>query len=203
MKGLNSRPIPQGVVTVHTNGNLTVATASGNRYGLRGNGTVASIASQGRSVNFRPDGRVAAIHTSTLDIQRGVHGEQVIRSVRSDHSILVSTGARNGYLERNVVVGNRTFIQRTYVTNGRVFSRAYENYSFRGGFMPLYVPRVYFSPGFYGWAYYPWATPITYGWGWRNDPWFGFYAGYYEPYPLYAGIQRLACRLLSIPDSCR
>ena len=140
MRGINSRPIPSGAVTVHPNGNLTVATASGRSYGLRADGTVASLASQGRSVNFRPDGRVAAVHTPALDIQRGVHGERIVRSVRPDHSVLVSTGRSNGFLERNVVVGNRTIIQRTYVVNGVVFSRAYVGYPFRGGVMPLFCP---------------------------------------------------------------
>jgi hypothetical protein len=187
MGGINSRPIPQGNVTVHSNGGLTVVSASGSRYGLRANGTVASIAAQDRSVNFRPDGRVSAIHTPTMDIQRGVHGERVVRSVRPDHSVLVSTGARNGYLERSVVVNNRTMIQRTYVTNGRVFSRAFVSYPFRGGFAPLYVPAVYFAPAFYGWAFYPWATPVVYSWGWRGDPGTGYYAGYYQPDPVYPG----------------
>ena len=187
MQGINGRPVPQGNVTMHPNGNLTVATASGGNYNLRANGTVASISAQGRAVNFRPDGRVAAVHTPTMDIQRGIHGERVVSTVRPDHSVLVSTGPRNGYLERTVVVRNQTIIQRTYVVNNVVSTRAYVNYSFRGGFMPMYVPRVYYAPAFYGWAFYPWSTPVVFSWGWRRDPWVGFYAGYYQPYPAYAG----------------
>ncbi len=187
MQGINARAVPQGAVTVHPTGHVTIATANGGSYGLRPNGTVASISAQGRAVNFRPDGRVAAIHTPTLDVVRGVHGERVIRTVRPDHTILVSNGPRNGYLERTVVVRNQTVIQRTYVVNGVVSTRAFVSYPYRGMVVPMYVPRVYYAPAFYGWAFYPWSTPVVFSWGWRRDPWVGFYAGYYQPYPVYPG----------------
>jgi hypothetical protein len=188
MRGVNSRPLPAGNVSVHPNGNLTVETASGGRYNVRANGTVASIrAPGGNGVDFRPNGRVSGVHTANLDIQRGVRGERIIRGTRPDRSILVGTGGRNGYLEHTVVVGNRTIIQRTYSVGGRVFVRAFVPYQVRGVALPLYVPGVYFAPAFYGWAFYPWATPVPYAWGWRGDPWFGFYAGYYQPYPVYPG----------------
>ncbi|MGD0580641.1 MAG: hypothetical protein ABSC08_17150, partial [Bryobacteraceae bacterium] len=41
-------------------------------------------------------------------------------------------------------------------------------------------------PAFYGWAYNPWARPVAYSWGWGvGTPWFGFYGGYFQPYPVY------------------
>jgi hypothetical protein len=50
----------------------------------------------------------------------------------------------------------------------------------------VYAPGFYFAPGFYGWAYNPWAAPIAFGWGWGvGNPWFGFYGGYFQPYPVY------------------
>lgn len=172
---------------MHPNGDLTLETASGGRYAVRANGTVASISAHGRSANFRPDGRVSGVHTATMDIHRGVRGERIIRTVRADHSILLGTGGRNGYLERTVVSGNRTIIQRTYVTGGHVFVRSFVTYPVRGLSLPLYVPTVYFAPAFYGWAFYPWTTPVPYAWGWKGDPWFGFYSGYYQPYDVYPG----------------
>jgi hypothetical protein len=187
MHGINKSPLPSGVTTNRRDGGITVKTASGHEYTVRANGTLRSHSDGRQTVNFRPDGRVSAIHTATVDIQHGVHGERTVRSIRPDHSILVSTGVRNGYLERNVVVNNRTIIQRTYVTNGRVFSRTFLSYSFRGGYAPLYVPAVYFGPAFYGWAFYPWATPVVYAWGWGSQPWFGYYSGYFQPYPSYLG----------------
>jgi hypothetical protein len=37
------------------------------------------------------------------------------------------------------------------------------------------------------WGYTPWAAPVYYNFGWAGAPWFGFYAGYFNPYPYYAG----------------
>jgi hypothetical protein len=39
--------------------------------------------------------------------------------------------------------------------------------------------------GFYGYAYAPWAAPVPYAWGWGAAPWYGYYGGYYAPYPVY------------------
>ena len=38
---------------------------------------------------------------------------------------------------------------------------------------------------YYGWAYNPWAAPVYYGWGWGGAPWYGYYGGYFAPYPVY------------------
>jgi hypothetical protein len=51
----------------------------------------------------------------------------------------------------------------------------------------LYVSSRYYAPGFYGWAYTPWARPVAFNFGWGPSPWFGFYGGYFSPYPVYAG----------------
>ena len=46
-------------------------------------------------------------------------------------------------------------------------------------------PGLYYHPGFYGWAYNPWGIPIAFGWGWGGSPWFGYYGGFFQPYPVY------------------
>lgn len=198
LHGVNGRPLPAGNVTVQPNGTLTLATEKGGQYAVRSNGTVASIGAPGRSVNFRPDGRVSGLHTGTVDIERGVRGERIIRTARPDKSVLVGTGGRNGYLERTVVAGNRSIIQRTYVTGGRVYVRAFVAYPAFGRSLPLYVPSVYLAPAFYGWAFYPWAAPVPYAWAWAGAAWFGYYSGYYQPYAAYPGASAwLADYLLS------
>lgn len=186
MQGVNRSPIPPGNVTMHHNGNLTVQTAAGSQYILRGNGTLASYTSQGRSVGFWPSGRVSMMHTEQMDIQHGVHGERTIVSRLPDKSILVSTGPHNGYLERNIVVANRTYISRTYVVGGITQNRIFASYQYRGVLLPLFVPRVYYVPAFYGWAYYPWASSVAYTWAWTGNPWYGFYGSYFTPYPVYS-----------------
>jgi hypothetical protein len=35
-------------------------------------------------------------------------------------------------------------------------------------------------------VYNPWARPVYYSWGWGARPWFGFYGGWFTPYPYYA-----------------
>ena len=51
--------------------------------------------------------------------------------------------------------------------------------------MNAYAPAYYWGPGFYGWAYNPWPAPIVYSWGWAGNPWYGYYGGYFAPYPVY------------------
>ncbi len=162
-------------------------TPFGSRYAVRPGGTIASISAPGRTVNFRSDGRVSSISAANMQIDRGMRGERIVRTVRPDRSVLVGTGGRNGYLERTVVVQNRTIIQRTYVVNRRVFVRGFSTYPVMGVVLPLYFHPLYFSPAFYGWAFYPWATPVPYAWGWGGAPWFGYYGGYYQPFPVYPG----------------
>ena len=185
MSGVNKRPLPSGNVTVHGNGNVTVQAANGAKYGVRQNGTLSSYSAAGRSVSFAPNGRVQSVHTASLDIRRGVHGERTVVTRRPDHSVLVSTGAHRGYLERTVVSGSRTYTARTYYAGGRSYSRLYRNYAFGGAMLPYYVPGVFYSPDFYGWAFYPWASPIAYSWGWGGAPWLNAYNGYFSPSPFY------------------
>jgi outer membrane protein assembly factor BamE (lipoprotein component of BamABCDE complex) len=52
--------------------------------------------------------------------------------------------------------------------------------------MNVYAPGFLYAPAFYGWAYNPWAAPITFGWGWAGSPWYGHYGGYFTPFPAYA-----------------
>jgi hypothetical protein len=186
MRGVNQKPLPPGVVTNHPNGGLTVKSATGNEYSVRPNGTLKAYSNGTQSVNFRSNGRVAAVHGLGIDIRRGAAGQRTIVSSRPDHSVLVSTAPHRGYLERTVVSGNRTVIQRTYAAAGRTFTRAFLGYSYAGLMLPQYVPGLYYPAEFYGWAYYGWATPAAYAWGWAAQPWYGFYGGYLTPNAAYA-----------------
>ena len=185
MRGVNRKPLPSGDVSVHANGHVTVNAAGGRQYDLRPEGSLASFRSGGRSASFQPNGRVSAVHTPTLDIRRSVSGGRTIVTKPGDKSVLVGTGPRSGYLERTVIRGNRTFIQRTYVSGRATYTRVFTTYSFHGIALEHFVPAVYYAPAFYGWAYYPWAAPFAYNWGWAGDPWYGFYSPYFTPYAVY------------------
>jgi hypothetical protein len=185
MHGINQRPLPAGDVSVHPNGHVIVSAAGDRQYELRSNGTLASFQSQGRSASFRPDGHLSAIHTPTLNIRHNVNGSRTIVTQRPDKTVLVGTGPRTGYLERSVVLGNRTFIQRTFVSERVTYTRTFTTYFHHGMALEHFVPAFYFAPAFYGWAYYPWDTPVPYTWTWVGDPWYAFYSSYFTPYPVY------------------
>lgn len=196
MKGINGKPLPSGSVTVQGNGNLVLHTADGTVYGVRKNGTLASYATAGRSVGFRSNGRISSVHTASMDIRWGSHGERTVVSSRPDHSILVSTGTRRGYLERKMASGNRNFIQRSYFVNGQTENRIYTTYKYRGAVLPSYIPAAYYTPAFYGWAFYPWTSPTSYAWG--AAPWMGFYGSYFTPDGVYpSGVAWLTDYVLS------
>lgn len=180
MTGINHRPLPGGEMTVHPNGRMTLKAEGGRQYGLRANGTIASYSDREKTVSFDKQGKVSSIHTASMDIHNGAHGQRTIISHRADGSKVVSTGRHSGYVERNVVMNNRSYVQRTTVINQRVYTRTFLANGFGG---VAFVPPAFFAPGFYGWAYYPWAAPISFTWGWLGAPW---YAGpYFAASPRY------------------
>jgi hypothetical protein len=66
------------------------------------------------------------------------------------------------------------------------YSRVYRPYVLHGVAMNVYAPGFLYAPAFYGWAYNPWAAPITFGWGWTGDLWYEYYGSYFAPSPTYA-----------------
>lgn len=104
---------------------------------------------------------------------------------RSDGSRVVTASHGRGFVERPVAA-RPGFVARTYVAGGRSYVRVYRSYSFRGVVYHRYVPAFYFHPGFYAWAYNPWATPVVFSWGFDVAPWYGYYGLYFTPAPVYA-----------------
>ncbi len=98
----------------------------------------------------------------------------------------MTNGAGHGYVQRPFSYGGRSYYQRTYYVHGVPYARAYRSYYYGGVAFGFYAPARFYAPGFYGWAYSPWAVPVVYNFGWRGNPWFGFYGGYYNPYPVYS-----------------
>jgi hypothetical protein len=96
---------------------------------------------------------------------------------------VVSYGDRRGFVERPLREG---YVSRTYVSGGRSYARVYRRYDYRGIAYYSYVPGVYYAPAFYRWLAGPWGAGVAYGWGGMANPWFGFYAAYFTPYPTYA-----------------
>jgi hypothetical protein len=182
--GINRKPLPAGHVEAHSGG-LTVKAGDGRRFEVRPNGTLASYAKGDHVAKFRSDGQIRSVHTPAMDIARGAHGQRTILMRRADHSVVVSRGRQSGYVQRTIVVGSRSFMQRTYVAGPIVYSRVYSVYPYHGLWLPDYVPLAYYSPEFYGWAYYDWPAPVAYTWGWETEPWYGYYGLYFTVAPLY------------------
>jgi hypothetical protein len=169
MSGVNRKPLPNGELTVHSNGRMTLKAEGGRQYGLRSNGSLANFSDREKTVSYDQRGKVSSIHTASMDIHNGAHGQRTVISRRADGSKVVSTGPHSGYVERNVVVNHQAYVQRTMVINNRVYTRTFVADSFGG---VAFVPPLFFAPGFYGWAYHPWAAPIAFTWGWFGAPWY-------------------------------
>jgi hypothetical protein len=99
----------------------------------------------------------------------------------------VASGPGRGYVQRPIVVNNTTIIKRTYIYNGVPQARIYRPRVYNGVNLVIYQPVRYYRPTFYAYAYNPWPRPIAFGWGWAGRPWYGYYGGYFTPYPVYAG----------------
>jgi hypothetical protein len=171
---------------MHSKGGLTLKSAGGRQITVRANGRVASYADHGKTATFDRRGKVSSIHTANMDIHRGAHGERRIVS-RRGNTTLVTTGRHSGYVERKIVVNNRTYTQRTVVLNGRVYTHTYASYVVGGVVLHHFVTPVFFAPGFYGWAFYPWHAPVFYRWAWFGAPWYVGPNPYFVAYPTYPG----------------
>ena len=132
-----------------------------------------------------PAGQIRQVSRNGVTVQRLPGGAIRAESPRPDGSRIV--GFRNGgYVERTVVYNRTTINVRNYYVGGVRYQRFYNPYIFHGIAINVYVPARYYAPTFYGYVYAPWGAPVVYSWGWRGTPWYGYYGGYFTPYPVYA-----------------
>jgi hypothetical protein len=120
-----------------------------------------------------------------MTVNHDLNGGRRVSVEDRSHNRTVYQKGRAGYVQHSYKYGSREFAQRTYVSHGRVYSRSYMGYPYRGAYLSVYAPGVYYSPYFYGWAYNPWASPIMFGWGFAGSPWYGYYGYYYSPFTSY------------------
>jgi hypothetical protein len=150
-------------------------------------GSTTHVAKSGGAITRRPNGRVSDVHDARrgMDVHHGLNGNRRVSVQRHDGSRLVAERGRRGYVERGYHYHGHDFGRRAYFYHGHEYNRYYRGYGYRGLYLSVYAPGFYFAPGFYGWAYNPWAVPIAFGWGWGGSPWYGYYGGYFAPYPVY------------------
>ncbi len=152
-----------------------------------GNHVVRSA--NGNEIRTRANGRPADVHIANrgMDVHHGLDGSRRVSVERADHSRIVADRRGRGYVQHPYMYHGREFAHRTYWRDGRAYDRFYARYPYHGVYIEAYSPAYYYAPAFYGWAYNPWPAPIVYGWGFGvATPWFGFYGGYFAPYPVYA-----------------
>jgi hypothetical protein len=141
----------------------------------------------GNAIRTRPGGRVSDVHDARrgMDIHHNLGGGRRVEVERADHSRVVFERGRPGYVQRGYAYHGHDFGRRSYYYHGRAYDRYYRGYGYRGLYLNVYAPAYYYGPGFYGWAYNPWAVPIAFGWGWAGNPWYGHFGYYFQPYPVY------------------
>jgi hypothetical protein len=120
-----------------------------------------------------------------VDVHHGLGGGRRVSRDLPGHGRIVSERGRRGYVQRGYSYHGHDFGRRAYFYHGHEYNRFYHGYGYRGLYLNVYAPGFYYGPGFYGWAYNPWAAPIAFGWGWGGSPWFGYYGAYFQPYPVY------------------
>lgn len=147
-----------------------------------------TVATRNGAVTRRADGRISDVHDTRrgMDIHHGMDGSRRVSVRRPDGSRLVAERGRRGFVERPYHYHGHDFARRSYYNHGVRYDRYYNHYYYRGVYVDVYAPPVYFAPGFYGWAYNPWSAPIAYSaWGWGGAPWFAFYGAYFTPWSTY------------------
>jgi hypothetical protein len=120
-----------------------------------------------------------------MDIHHGLNGGRRVSVERADRSRIVAERGRPGYVQRSYNFHGHDFAQRTYSYNGHVYQNYYRGAYYRGVSINVYAPVRYYPAGFYGWAYHPWGVPVAFAWGFGGAPWYGYYGGYFAPYPVY------------------
>jgi hypothetical protein len=140
-------------------------------------------------VNRDQSGRVREVHMpGGAVITHRPDGVRSVAVVRPGNRLIVTNaGGRGGYAQRPLMFHNQAFVQRTYYVHGVAYARVYRPFTYRGVVLNMYTPVRFYRPAFYAYAYSPWARPVIFSWGWAGTPWFGFYGGFFSPYPQYLG----------------
>jgi len=145
-----------------------------------------SVTTHGDSIQRSPSGQVREVHLpGGTTVFHAPGGPRRVELARPDGRVVVASAPGHGYVQRPIVVGNTTIIKRTYIQNSVPMTRFYHPLTFNGVALFVYKPVWYYRAAFYQWAYNRWRLPVVYMWGWARSPWYGYYGGYFSPYPTY------------------
>ncbi len=162
--------------------------AGGHAGGAVAKGHTTTTAKNGAAVTKRADGKVASLHDSKrgMDVHHSLSGNRRVVVERGDHSRIVAERGGRGYVQRPYMYHGHEYAMRGYYYHGAYYHNYYGRYNYHGMYLNPYYPAYYYGPGYYGWVYNPWAAPVSFGWGWGGNPWYGYYGGFFTPYPVYA-----------------
>jgi len=174
--------------TTTAHGGTSKPGANGSTHSFNSSGKRTSVETKsGTRANFDRGGHVSTIHTRNgMTINHGAHGERRFDSHPRPGVRVVGYGHGRGYVEHGYYRGGHPYMRRSYYYGGHRYAYAYRGYYWGGHPYYGFVSPYYYSPGFYGWAYNPWAAPVAFGWGWGGAPWYGYYGYYFNPFPVYA-----------------
>lgn len=188
--GFHANPPAGGAGNMRPN-NMSPAAAPRFAQGRAPVGANRVARPNGDMLQRRPNGRVSDVHNARLgmDVHHGLMGGSRVEVVRPGGVRIVAERGRPGFVAHpfDRQFGGHAFAARTYYYHGRPYERFYRTYGYHGMAIEVFAPAHYYSVGFYGWAYHPWGRPVAYAWGWGPSPWYGYYGGYFAPYPTYAG----------------
>jgi hypothetical protein len=183
--GINRQPIPEGRTESLAHGGIRVSTNDGRQLIFRSNGTLATFNGAGVTATLFTNGQIRSIQTESLQVRRTANGARTVVLQMPGHTVVVSTGPQRGYVQKEINWRGRSVTQRTFVSNGTAYSRLYGSSTYHGLRLLFYIPVVYYNPYYYGWAYFPWAAPVYYNWGWSASPWYLANNGYFSTYSYY------------------
>ena len=150
----------------------------------------------GTEISRASGGQVRTIRVSGMEVYHPSNGGRVVTVERADGTVAVVNQHGAGYIAKPYdYLGNSSgwlgwqFVQRTYSAKAGYPSNQiaiYQRYAYYDAIpLDVYAPRMFYSPGFYAWAYNPWMQPIPYSWGWHDQPWYSYFAAYFPASPTY------------------
>jgi hypothetical protein len=131
-----------------------------------------------------------------MEVYHTSNGGRVVTVEKADGTVAVVNQHGAGYIAKPYdYLGHSPgwlgwqFVERTYSAKAGYPSNQiaiYQRYAYYNAIpLDVYAPRVFYSPGFYAWAYNPWMQPIRYSWGWNDQPWYSYFAAYFSASPTY------------------
>ena len=140
----------------------------------------------GDTVNRDQAGRVTEVRVKNgAVVYHAPNGVRHVEVMHPGNRVIVAEAPGHGYVQRPLVFRDRQFVKRTYFYGGVSYARVYRPVTYRGVAFEMYTPVRYYRPGFYAYVFNPWLTPVAWTWGWGDSPWYGYYGGYFAPYPYY------------------